>query len=85
MSRLFIFRLAGCSCLLALLLGASLGVQAQWVPLNPVKGAETQADGVTIELQNGFLRFQVCTESIVHVVYSLESALPQRQEFLIVK
>ncbi len=72
--------------LLALFLVASCAtVSAQWLPLNPVKSSELQPDGVLIVLQNGFLRFEVCSASVVHVVYSLERTVPERAEFLIVK
>ena len=58
---------------------------AQWVPLNPVTSAEPQSDGVVLVLQSGFLRFQVCSDSIVHVVYSKEREVPQRTDFLVSK
>jgi alpha-D-xyloside xylohydrolase len=72
---------------LFLLLLSSLtpALKAQWLPLNAVKSAEPRADGVLIVLDTGFLRFQVCSESIVHITYSLQRQLPQRTDFLIVK
>ena len=42
-------------------------------------------DGVVLVLQSGFLRFQVCSDSIVHVVYSNERDVPQRTDFLVTK
>lgn len=57
----------------------------QWLPLNPVKEVTAQPDGVLLTLQTGYLRFQVDTDSIVHVVYSLEKEVPQRQDFLVIK
>jgi hypothetical protein len=56
---------------------------AQWVPLNPVISAEPQPDGVVLVLQSGFLCFQVCSDSIVHVVYSIERDAPNRTDFLV--
>ena len=72
---------------LSAFVSASLGpaTRAQWVPLNPVTAVQQQPGGVSIILQKGFLRIQVCTDSIIHVVYSLEPDVPQRQDFLIVK
>jgi alpha-D-xyloside xylohydrolase len=67
------------------LYAAPPSLKAQWVPLNPVTGAETQPDGVVLVLHSGFLRFQVCSDSIVHVVYSIERSVPQRADFLITK
>jgi alpha-D-xyloside xylohydrolase len=58
---------------------------AQWVPLNPVMAVEPQPDGVVLVLKSGFLRFQVCSDSIVHVVYSLERDVPQHSDIMIVK
>ena len=58
---------------------------AQWLPVNPVKALETQPDGVMLVLENGYLRFQVCSDSIVHIVYSLERKVPERTDFLVVK
>ncbi len=60
-------------------------VSAQWIPLNPVKSAEPQPDGVLVALESGYLRFQVCSDTVVHVVYSLERSVPERPDFLIVK
>jgi alpha-D-xyloside xylohydrolase len=57
----------------------------QWTPVNPVKEAQAQPDGALFELQTGYLRFQIDSDSIVHVVYSLEREVPQREDFLIVK
>ena len=64
---------------------ASPSLLAQWVPLNPVGAIEPQRDGVVVVLKTGFLRFQVCSDSIVHVVYSLERSVPQHPDFMIVK
>jgi alpha-D-xyloside xylohydrolase len=66
-------------------LAPSPSLFAQWVPLNPVDAVEPQADGVVLVLGTGFLRFQVCSDSIVHVVYSLERNVPQHPDFMIVK
>ena len=64
---------------------AAPSLKAQWVPLNPVTAAEAQPDGVVLVLHSGFLRFQVCSDSIVHVVYSIERRVPERTDFLVTK
>jgi len=64
---------------------AAPSLRAQWVPLNPVNATEQQPDGVVLVLQSGFLRFQVCSDSIVHVVYSIERNVPGRPDFLVTK
>jgi alpha-D-xyloside xylohydrolase len=68
-----------------LLLISATTACAQWLPLNPVKDVEQQSDGVILALENGHLRFQICSDSVVHVVYSLNRAVPARPDFLIVK
>jgi alpha-D-xyloside xylohydrolase len=73
------------SLLSILLLFAAPALHAQWIPINPVKTAEIQPDGVTLTLQTGFLRFQVCSDSVVHVIYSLERTIPEHPDFLVVK
>jgi alpha-D-xyloside xylohydrolase len=69
--------------LVCLLFGPSLC--GQWLPLNPVKSVEPQSDGELLVLENGFLRFQVCSDSIVHISYSLEREIPKRADFLVTK
>jgi alpha-D-xyloside xylohydrolase len=66
-------------------LAVSSPASAQWVPLNPVASVEPQPDGIVLVLTAGFLRFQVCSDSIVHVVYSLERDVPQHTDFLVIK
>jgi alpha-D-xyloside xylohydrolase len=70
---------------LLLVLASVSAADAQWIPLNPVKNVEQLPDGAEVRLETGYLRLQVCTDSIVRVVYSLEATLPQRQNFMIVK
>ncbi|MGB9432572.1 MAG: glycoside hydrolase family 31 protein [Candidatus Acidiferrum sp.] len=76
-----------CLVLFSLLLCLTFSsvLPAQWVPLNPVKTVERQTDGVLLALENGYLRFQVCSDSIVHISYSLERDIPKRPDFLITK
>src|SRR5208337_70398 len=59
--------------------------RAQWVPANPVLSVQQQPDGALLRLQGGYLRFRVCTESIVRVTYSLEASVPEHTDFLVVK
>jgi alpha-D-xyloside xylohydrolase len=71
--------------LLLSLFAASPSVIAQWVPINPVTSVDPQSDGIVLVLQTGYLRFQVCSDSIVHVVYSIEREVPPRTDFLVTK
>lgn len=71
-------------CVILLFAIVMLG-RAQWIPLNPVVDIERQADGALIALKTGFLRLQVCKESMVRVTYSLEAAVPVRPDFIVTK
>jgi alpha-D-xyloside xylohydrolase len=68
-----------------LLLLAAAGLEAQWIPANPVAGFQQLPDGVQFQLGTGALRIQVCTDSIVHVVYSPTASFPNRTEYLVTK
>jgi alpha-D-xyloside xylohydrolase len=70
---------------LLVLLGTCPSLRAQWVATNPVDAVEPQVDGVVLVLKIGFLRFQVCSDSIVHVVYSLERSAAARPDILVIK
>jgi len=70
-------------CMLWLIVAPSL--IAQWLPLNPVKGVDPQTDGALLLLENGYLRIQVCSDSIVHIIYSVERDIPKRPDFLVTK
>jgi len=70
-------------CAFCLLYGSPLS--AQWVALNPVKNVEPRQDGLLLALDRGFLRFEVCTPSMVHVTYSLEREIPKHVDFLVTK
>ena len=59
--------------------------RAQWLPVNPVINVQQQPDGALLQLQRGYLRFRVCTDSIVRVIYSLEATVPEHSDFLVVK
>ncbi len=58
---------------------------AQWNPLNPVTDAKQQPDGVLIQLQAGALKLQVCSSSIIHVLYSPTGTFPEKNEYLVIK
>jgi len=59
--------------------------RAQWLAVNPVINVQQQPDGALLQLQRGYLRFRVCTDSIVRVIYSLEASVPEHSDFLVVK
>jgi len=73
------------AAILMSLFAAAPPLQAQWIPANPVKSADPLPDGVLLTLENGYLRLQVCSDSMIHVVYSLDRTPPERADFLVVK
>ena len=64
---------------------AATPLHAQWLPLDPVTAIEPQSDGALIVLKTGFLRFQVCRDSIVHVIFSLDRSVPEHPDNLVIK
>jgi alpha-D-xyloside xylohydrolase len=60
----------------ALALGPATGAHAQWVPLDPVVDVQRQPDGAQLALRTGFLKVQVCTDSIVRVLYAPTPSFP---------
>jgi alpha-D-xyloside xylohydrolase len=52
------------------ILALAATAHAQWVPLNPVVSVQKQPDGAVFTMKTGTLKLQVCSDSIVHVLYS---------------
>jgi len=69
--------------LLAILLAAPLC--AQFNPLNPVRDVARQSDHVLFPMQTGALEIYVCTDSLLHVIYSPTGAFPEQPHPAIVK
>ena len=60
-------------------------LDAQWIAPNPVAGVQRLDDGALLKLEKGFLRVQVCNDSILHVVYSLTETVPSRAEYVVTR
>src|ERR1043165_9371243 len=58
---------------------------AQWNPLNPVTDAKQQSDGVIFQLKSGTLKLQVCSDTVIHVLYSPTNSFPEKKEYLFIK
>jgi len=58
---------------------------AQWNPLNPVQSRQKDDAGLTIYLERGALRFQVCTDSMIRVLYSPQREFPRVTEYVVIK
>jgi alpha-D-xyloside xylohydrolase len=59
--------------------------QAQWKPMNPVRDVQQQADGVLFTMGSGTLKVQVCSDSVIHVLYSPTATFPKRADFVVTK
>src|SRR5215467_9359018 len=57
----------------------------QWNPLNPVQSIQKNADGLTVFLARGALRFEVCREEMVRVLYSPGRDFPVVAEYVVIK
>jgi alpha-D-xyloside xylohydrolase len=60
-------------------------LSAQWNPLNPVQSWQTDLAGVTFVLERGALRFQVCSDSMIRVLYSPQHEFPHVVEYVVIK
>jgi alpha-D-xyloside xylohydrolase len=58
--------------------------QAQWTPMNPVKQVQPEADGAVFTMGSGTLKLQVCSDSIIHVLYSPTASFPKRTDFVVI-
>jgi alpha-D-xyloside xylohydrolase len=75
--RIYTFRFAAPAlAVVIVVVGIVSSATAQWSPMNPVVAVQPQADGVTLAMKTGTLRLQVCSDSIIHVLYSPSASFP---------
>ena len=60
-------------------------LHAQWTPLNPVRNVQQQADGAVFTMGTGTLKIQVCSDSIIRVLYSPTASFPKRTDPVVIK
>jgi len=58
---------------------------AQWEPMNPVTAVHQQKNAAVFTLQTGTLKIQVCSDSVLHIVYSATATFPEREDYVITK
>ena len=64
----------------------SAGVaHAQWTAMNPVKSFQQESDGVTFSMGTGTLKLQVCSDSVIHVLYSPTTTFSKRPDYVVIK
>jgi alpha-D-xyloside xylohydrolase len=72
--------------ILFMLLGVAADpARAQWSAPIPVRSVQQLADGVLFTLETGALKLQVCSDSIVRVLYSPTGTFPEKPEYVITK
>lgn len=70
---------------LSFALAAPASAWAQWNELNPVASVRRQDDGVQFAMRTGTLQVQVCSPTIVRVLYSPISTFPGRSDYVVIK
>ena len=53
--------------------------------MNPVRNVQQQADGAVFTMETGTLKIQVCSDSIIRVLYSPNATFPQRTDYVVIK
>ena len=69
----------------ASLLLITASANAQWTARNPVTAVQVQSDGLSLKMGTGTLRLQICSDSIVHVLYSPTATFPPQHEYIVIK
>ena len=63
----------------------SLASQAQWAPANPIRDVQQQPDGVQVTMGTGTLKLHICTDAIIHVLYSPTASFPNPKGYVVTK
>ena len=58
---------------------------AQWTAMNPVRQVQQQADGVLFSMGTGTLKVQVCSDSVIHVMYSPTASFAKPADLVVIK
>ncbi len=68
------------------ILCTALPAAAQWSKLVPVTNVAKEADGLRATFQSGaVLKLQVCSDSMIHVLYSPNGIFPSRPDYVVTK
>src|ERR1700694_3791141 len=58
---------------------------AQWTAMNPVRDVQRQAGGVFFSLGPAPLKVQVCSDSVIRVLYSPAASFPKRADYVVIQ
>src|ERR1700693_2576871 len=59
--------------------------QAQWTAMNPVRQVQQQPDGVLFTMGTGTLKVQVCSDFVIHVIYSPTASFAKPTDLVVIK
>jgi alpha-D-xyloside xylohydrolase len=59
--------------------------EAQWTAMNPVHQVQQQTDGVLFSMGTGTLKVQVCSDSVIRILYSPTTSFPKRADYVVIK
>src|ERR1700690_1805493 len=80
-SRFFVSSLA----IVFVCLFCATSAHAQWAAMNPVRKVQQESDGVVFTLGTGTLKVQVCSDSVIRVLYSPTATFPKREDLIVIK
>jgi alpha-D-xyloside xylohydrolase len=80
-SRFFVSFLGG----LFICLFCATAAHAQWHAMNPVQKVQQEPDGVLFTMGTGTLKVQVCSDSVIRVLYSATATFPKRADLVVTK
>ena len=64
----------------------ALPAGAQWSPLDPVASVKQAPNGAALTFKSGAtLKLEICSDSIVHVLYSPTAVFPTHKEYVVTK
>ncbi len=71
-------------CLIAITVLNGVAI-AQWRELNPVTAVQKQSDGVLLQMKTGATKLQVCSDSIIRVLYSPTGGFSDKPDYVVIK
>jgi alpha-D-xyloside xylohydrolase len=64
---------------------SATAAHAQWTAMNPVRQVQQQPDGVLFSMGTGTLKVQVCSDSVIRVLYSATTSFLKRADYVVIK
>ena len=64
---------------------SAISSHAQWTPMNPVRSVHQETDGAIFSMGTGTLKVHVCSDSVIHVLYSPTATFPKHADLVVIK